>query len=189
MNQTEEKDRPPYVQWIVRPVEDRNASIAAGAYVAKDVDFAIIMRPGSKDTVEKEARVWLNEIKAKARENTIPATWPAAFEASYKMWKDGEELPVNGTPIKLWPALSPAQVQMITRAGILTVEDLAQLPDSEVGVIGIGGLGLKQKAQSWLQSKNSLAEENAALKTRTSELETQVAAMMAEIQAMKAAKK
>lgn len=189
MNQIEEKDRPPYVRWEIRAVEDRTASLAAGAYVAKDVDYAIIMRPGSKDTVEKEARVWLNEIKAKARENMIPATWPAAFEASYKMWKEGEEMPPNGTPIKTWPPLSPAQSQMIIRAGILTVEDLANLPDSELGIIGIGGLGLKQKAQSWLQSKNSLAEENAALKVRTAELEGQVAAMMADLQKLKEAKK
>ena len=189
MQQTEDKDRPPYVRWEIRPVEDRNASIAAGCYVAKDVDYAIIMRPGSKDTVEKEALVWLSEIKERARNQLIPATWPPAFEASYKMWKEGEEAPVNGTHIKNWAAVSPAQAQMVLRAGILTVEDLAALPDSELGIIGIGGLSLKQKAQSWMQSKNSLAEENAALKTRTAELEAQVQSMMADIQKLKETKK
>ena len=40
--------RPPYVQFEMRAVEDRQASIDAGHYVAKDVAYAIITPAGSR---------------------------------------------------------------------------------------------------------------------------------------------
>jgi hypothetical protein len=170
-------NRPPYVQWETRAVEDRTKSVESGHYVAKDVTFALIMRPGSRDRLEKEAEVWLTELKEKDRKGEIPPEWFPAFDASYKRWKAGEADPVNGTALKNWPALSPAQVQMITSNGILTVEDLAALPEGEVGSLGIGGITLRQKARSWLEAasdKGKLVEENAALKVQISDLAEQI---------------
>lgn len=197
----DQTNRPPYVEWKRRSVEDRNASIAAGHYVARDEDFAIIMRPGSKDTVEKPAEVFLKELADKARTNPndIPADWPMKFRQSYEFWKNGEAEPLQGTSIKAWPAISPAQADMIIRAGIRTVEDLAGLPDSEVGILGVGGISLKQKARSWLEAaadKGVLAAKNAALETQVADLQTQNKSLMegfaelkAQVAALQGAKK
>lgn len=149
-----DENRPPYVVFERRPVEDRNASIAAGHYVSKDVDFAIITRPGSRDTLEKEAKIWLAEIAEKARKNEggVAQAWPIAFNFAYKAFLDGEELPVSGTPIKGWPVLSPSAQKDIIAAGIRTVEDLAELPESSLAGVGIGGIAFKQKAKAWLEA-------------------------------------
>lgn len=187
--QTVDFNRPPYVQWELRAVEDRNASIAAGHFVAKDVPYAIIMRPGSRDRLEKEAEVWLAELKERTRKGEIPHEWLPAFSASYKAWKDGEEAPLSGTALKMWPVLSPAQVKMIIAAGLFTVEDLAGLPDSELPTLGIGGLTLREKARSWLsasEDKGKLAEENAALKLQVTTLSEQVAELAAAVAKIKA---
>jgi len=177
-------NRPPYVQWEMRAIEDRAKSLETGHYVAKDVAFAIIMRPGSKDRLEKEAEVWLSELRDRARKGEIPAEWHPAFLASFKAWRDGEELPSTGTPLKSWPVLSPAQIKMIISEGIFTVEDLAALPDSELPILGIGGLNLREKARSWLaaaEDKGKLAEENAALKLSVASLVQQVKDLAADV--------
>jgi hypothetical protein len=183
---TVDNDRPPYVVWEVRQVEDRNASIEAGHYVSKDVDFAIVTRPGGRDTLEKEALVWLAELREKSRKNELPARWFEAFKESYDFWKKGEEAPVEGVPIKGWPPLSPAAQKLLLSVGVRSVEDLAIFPDSELATLGTGALSYKLKAQSWLSAANSagkLAEKVTAQSlevTRLTKLvEEQSAAMKA----------
>jgi len=186
-----DNSRPPYVMFERRAVEDRAASLAAGHYVSKDVDFAIITRPGSRDTLDKEAIVWLSEIREKGRMNAIPSTWFEAFNASYKAWKDGEEVPPNGTPIKGWPILSPSAQKDLIHAGIRTVEDLADMPDQELSVIGTGALSFKQKAKSWLaaaQDTGKLAEQMAALVVQITELTTLTRNQAAEIDKLRTEK-
>lgn len=185
LNPQNPHERPPYVRWEYRPQEDRTESLKQGCYVSKDVAFAIIMRPGSKDTVERPAEEWLADLARKARENLIPQVWVPAFQASFEAWKKGEALPLNGTAIKTWPALSPSQREIVLRAGILTVEDLANFPDTELSTLGVGGLTLKQRAQAWLRDRNVVAEENAALKLQVSALTTQVQEMAKQLASLK----
>ena len=189
---TDINDRPPYVQWETRAIEDRSASLAAGHYVAKDVDYAVIMRPGSRDKLEKEAIVWLSELRAKDQKNEIPPTWFPAFQASFKAWKDGEEEPVNGTSVKLFPVLTPSQLKTLQSAGIKTIEDLAQIPDQDLGILGIGGLNLKLKARAWLEQavdKGKLAEENASLNTHMTQMQKQLNFLTPELGKLKEPKK
>ncbi len=167
--------RPPYVQWESRAVEDRTASLANGHYTSKNVDFAVITRPGSRDTIEKEALPWLAELRLKAQKKEIPENWYPAFVESHKFWKDGEELPLTGTPIKGWPVLSPAAQKDLVQMGIRTVEDLAAFSDSELGLIGTGAASYKQKAQAWLAAASGpgkVAEQLSSLQTQLSELLT-----------------
>lgn len=165
--------RPPYVQFETREVEDRDASIKAGHYVSKDVHIAVIMRPGSRDSVEKDAQVWLAELRAKARDGQVPQVWYDGFSDAYKRWQAGEEGAVKGTPIKTWPVLSPSARKDLLQAGVQTVEDLAQLPDGELGSIGTGAMLYKQKALAWLASANDhgkVTEQMVALAGQVKEL-------------------
>jgi hypothetical protein len=119
---TVNNELPPYVKFERRAVEDRNATIAAGHYVAKDVDFALVTRPGSHDTLETEVEPWLERLHEQARNSFIPAAWAEGFSAAYDRWKRGEEIPENGTPIKTWPVVSPAQQETLIGNGFRTVE-------------------------------------------------------------------
>lgn len=186
---TVDNDRPPYVVWESRAIEDRDASLKAGHYVSKNIDFAIITRPGSRDTLDKEALVWLAELREKSRKNELPPRWFEAFSESYKFWKNGEEAPVEGTPIKGWPVLSPAAQKDLIHAGIRTVEDLAQFSDSELSVIGIGALSFKQKAQAWLAAANDTgktAEKLADLTQKVTELTDLTQRLLTENKALQA---
>lgn len=169
------EERPAYVTFEYRSIEDRNETIKQGHYCGKDVAFVSITRPGSRDTHERNAEEWLLQLESDARNGRIPTAWLEGYRALYTAWKKGEELPPTGTPIKTWPAISPAQQKTIIAAGVLTIEDLAALPDPELGRLGTGATSLKLRAREWLEAakgSGKQAEEVAALKVKVDELTT-----------------
>ena len=145
------KEKPPYVVFEYRPVEDRTQTIAQGRFIAKDVAFAKITRPGSRDTLEVEAESWLNQLKLKASRNEAPAEWATGFREMFERWKKGEDIPLEGTPLKGWPVISPAAQVLIGKAGFRTVEELASAGDAEVSQIGTGAIEFRNKAKLWLE--------------------------------------
>jgi|SRR6478736_27961 len=170
---TVDNNRPPYVTFERRAVEDRSKSLESGQYSSMDVDFAIITRPGSKDDLHKEAGPWLEEMKLKARKQEIPQEWATHFSALYKAFLEGEELPTTGTPLKTWPVINPAALKDLLKNGIRTVEDLADLPDSDLPTIGMGAVALKQKAKAWLlaaKDTGKVAEQVAAQNVQIAQL-------------------
>lgn len=187
---TVDNSRPPYVMWEIRQVEDRAASVEAGRYVAKDVDFAVITRPGSRDTQDEVAETWLKKIEERSRKGEIPANWHAAFKESYEFWKKGQEAPISGTPIKGWGVLSPAAQKDLLHAGIRTVEDLAEFSDSELSAIGIGALSYKQKAKAFLLAAKDVgqaAEKIAAQQKQIEELSELVRKLGVELETFRPA--
>jgi len=178
------ENRPPYVSFERRGEEDRDASNAAGHYVAKDVNYAIITPQGSKDRIERNAEEWLEMLEAQASQDRFPREWVRQFKSMYEDWKAGNEPALNGTDVRNWPVASPANVQMLLQARLRTVEDLAQANEEAIGRLGMGGRALKAKAQEWLASSNDIGKqsealvalkaENADLKARNTSLETQL---------------
>lgn len=185
------EERPPYVEFVYKPVEDRAASIAQGHFVAKDVAFAKVWRAGSKDMLEKNAEDWLSGLQKSGEAGMIPTAWYEHFRKKFDAWKQGEETPTEGTPIKGWPVLSPAAQQMVIRAGYLTVEDLANSSDNEVGGIGMGAVGFKNKARAWLDAASGpgkMTEKFEALRAEIAEFKLQNQRLLTIIAELKAEK-
>lgn len=181
--------RPPYVTFEVKAVEDRAASIAKGHYVTADADYAIITPQGSKDRIEREVNDWLATVAAQSREGRFPHEWVRHFTDSYKAWKEGRELPLNGTPILTWPVISPTQVKHLLDLGVRTVEDLAAANEETVTRMGMGGRTLKDKATSWLESASStgkMAEGFSALKAANTDLLTRNESLQKQLQELAA---
>jgi len=173
------KERPVYVRFEYRNVEDRAATMREGCYVGKDVAYAMIMPPGGNLVVDRVAQEWLDSKRGDP--------FYRHYVESFNAWKDGEAEPEVGTSVKNWPGASPAQVAACLSANIKTVEDLATAPSSAIMRVGMGGVALQQKAQAWLQSAQDhgkVAEEVVTLRRdkedltkRLSELEALVAAL------------
>lgn len=186
--------RPPYVTFETKGLEDRAASIAAGHYVTIDVDFAIITPQGSKDRIERNVKEWLASLSQQTSEGRFKHEWLSHFQASYKAWKEGQELPLSGTPILTWPVISPAQVKVLLDSQIRTVEDLAAANEETLARVGMGSRALKDKAISWLTAAGSsgkvterlaAAEQaNADLKARNTTLEKQLRELAAKVAAL-----
>ena len=165
--------RPPFVSFEAKAIEDRTRSIETGYYQTKDVDYALITPQGSKDRIEREVTSWFDNLRQQTAEQRFPMEWLRHFENSYKAWKEGRELPIDGTPILTWPVLSPSQIKSILDVNIRTVEELAQANEEALVRIGMGGRALKDKAASWLSAASStgkVTEEMSSLKAANSDL-------------------
>ena len=184
------KDLPPYVRFIVRAVEDRTKALEGGHYGFKDLEIALITRPGSRDTVEKEAVLWLAELDKRAADGMVPVEWATHFRTAYKEWKAGNEAPLTGTPIRGWPVLLPAHQENLILANIRTVEDLANADEAALQHFGMGGHSLKTRAQAWLAAADTgkvtmkveaLHVENTALKEQLKDMRQRFEALEARL--------
>jgi len=178
------KERPPYVTFELRAVEDRAASIAEGHYVSKDVAYALITPSGSKDRIERIVEDWFDQLSASVQEERFPREWLKAYQGAYEDWKAGNAPLLVGTDVKNWPVLSPSQVKLLVDLGIRAVEDLAVANEETISRLGMGGRALKQKAVEWLSSAKDTGrqvEEITALQIANKELTERNEAMMQQL--------
>lgn len=153
--------RPPFVQFETRSEENRQASVEAGNVVFRDVDYAIITPQGSKDRVERVASEWFQNLESQVRQERFPREWLLKFKDFYRAWKEEGEIPLEGTALKNWPMLTPAQVKTLTSLHIRTVEELATANEESIARMGMGGRALKDKAVAWVGAKGSAAGKQA----------------------------
>lgn len=182
------EDRPPYVRFERRPVEDRTRSLESGVYATKDVDFAIVTPAGSRDTVERVVEDWFTQLDRQARDGRVNPQWVKMYKEAYAAWQSGQEIPLNGTPIKGWGLLSPSQQENCIRCNVKTVEDLAQLNEDGQRRLGMGALDWRNKAAAWIKAHKAagpLAAENAALKARVEAQEQTIVKMQQTLEELK----
>ena len=72
---SERADRPAYVRFKRMTIEDKAATIAAGHYVGKDVDFALITPPYSRDVIEVKIPQWKVNMEMDVRNERMPKKW------------------------------------------------------------------------------------------------------------------
>lgn len=167
------EERPCYIEFELRAEEDRNASIEAGMPVYKDVEFAKLTPAGSQGTLVSEKVVTeqlLNEWRNGNRRGDRPIPY---YLQAYDAWKQGLEMPVNGSDVRHWPGVTPAQLKTCQEAGIKTVEDLANSNADGIRRLGMGGLALVKKAKIYLENAetNKAAEEISALQIKIETME------------------
>jgi hypothetical protein len=131
--------------------------------VFKDVEFAMITMPGGGLVVDKP----INEAllyEWKNGDNRRKPPSPFAYRA-YEAWKEGREAPVNGTDLKNWPGVTPAQLKTCQNATVRTIEDLAEANADTIRKLGMGGVAMMEKAKAYLASanQNKTSEEVSAL--------------------------
>jgi hypothetical protein len=167
------KERPAYVRFERRAIEDRTAASVNGRWPKKDVDYALVTPPYSRDVFEQVASEWLAQMDAESQAGRLPGEWAERYRQQYEKWQQGEEMPLNGEPVKGWNVISPAQQANLIAIGIRTVEDLAAVNEEGLRRIGMGAVELRDKAKAWLSQMNDkapLTQENAALKSENTML-------------------
>lgn len=182
--------KPAYVVFEQRTLENRDETEKQGKFVGRVVNFALITPQGSKDRIERVADEWLEYLKDQVGADRFPRTWYDAYVSIYKDWKEGREIPLNGTPILGWQAVSTQQQDLIIAANIRTVEDLANANDTAIHAIGMGGRALVEKAKTWLETANDtgkVAAELQSLRVKNETLETQNKNLQTKITELEAA--
>lgn len=167
------EERPAFVRFERRPVENKASSLAAGRSVCDDVDFALVTPPYSKDCVEFKVETWINNMKANVRNKRIPQEWMDHWMKSYEAWKNGQEPPLNGIPLKDSTAWTPAEIKNFISLGFRAVEDIAGANDQGLKTLGMGGVAHKKKAMAIVQAAKDhgpLVQQISALEAENSQL-------------------
>jgi len=77
------EDRPAYVRFEIVPVEDKAASEAAGHYVGRDVEYALITPPYSKDIFKIKVPQWKVNMKQDVANGRLPEAWMDKYLDAY----------------------------------------------------------------------------------------------------------
>lgn len=94
----------------------------------------------------------------------MTARW-AQIAPAYEAWKKGQELPINGTPLSVWPALNSEQVKVFRQVGIASVEEVRDLSETQIGRVPLPNMReLKKQAALFLDNSTmaDAAEREAA---------------------------
>lgn len=147
-------------------VEDRGKSIEAGRIVLRDRDICKVYKAGDQQTVT----IWIIE--------ELPSDKMERIRERYDAWKKGQDDPIQGTSLRMWPVISKAQAENYWAINIRTVEQLAEVPDNLLPNLGMGSTVLRAKARAWLDSAGNIgkvAEQIQALTVRLGDLEGMLA--------------
>lgn len=183
------EERPAYVRFEKRPIEDTMASREAGQVVYKDIDYVLVTPPYSKDCVEMKWERWIKNVEINVKNGRTPEAWMDHWKKAYEHWKRGEEAPLNGTDIRNWSAITPAQIKTCLAANIRTIEDLAGANDEGLRRLGMGGIDMKNKATAYVKAAKDtgpLVMENAALKKQLQIQEGTIASLSEKLEIVSA---
>lgn len=123
----------------------------AGKPVYEDTPLAFI-RVRDDETGSKIPHIVTDDIKRR-----FPKEW-AKFEA--------ENTIVEGSPLRMWPAITPAKLKEFTASGIVTVEQLADATDAQIGP---EPKVWRERARQWLNPQ----AEIEALRAQVTALQNQ----------------
>lgn len=187
---TLQQDKCPAIRFGKGYVEDRNASIEQGRFVPKEVNVVFVKQIGDKDETERVAEEWLAQMRDRAYGSngnppTIPVEWYERAERLFDNFKKGFENQPDGFPVREWPVLTPAQVANMHSMETYTVEQVAGWSETAIVRFGMGGRELKAKAQTWLTSGDSKAEQLQALKVENESLKTQIDKLAADMEKLR----
>ena len=154
------------------------ASKTAGYEVPQIATFIMITPHGHRgDPLEFFAEEFLDRKGKEAREGRYDHTWVSEFKDGLALHREGKEIPRHGTPIITWERVLKVRREQLAKR-FPTVEDLAAVPDSSLGDIGLDGRVLRDMAKADIQAKKDLSpvvKELADEKENSRRLEERIA--------------
>lgn len=127
--------------------------------------YILIMCPGQQRSEVRRPMQEVDKLK-------YPQAWNA--------FQNKTAAPVVGTPVNYLPGISLALLKQLKQLNVLTIEQLANVPDQNIGDVGLGAQELRTKAQAFL-AKNS--EEVLHLRQMVANLTAKVEQLQADREA------
>lgn len=167
-----QKEVMPFVRFEQKDYgRNEDASAKAGVHIPLRTTFIVITSHGSKDSSEHIAEEWLPRKRLEASRGMYNLAWVEHFEKQYEAYKKGHELPREGTAVLTWGLLNPEQNARVRALGYQVIEDLAAVPDSALGTIGLDGRVLRDLARGWLNESKDKGINARALADANAEIE------------------
>lgn len=156
-------------RFYMQAVENKSASKTEGRPVFDEREMVEIRIPGDRLAVH------VNYVSDEHRKR-----WPDHYAA----FKRGEARAANGTPLEHWPQITTGRVATLKALGILSVDELASVPDNVLPSIGMGAREMREQARAYLEAAaggsgvSRVTAENAALKAQLDAMQAQIASLM-----------
>lgn len=188
---TLQEQKAPIVRFGKVAREDRTKSIEQGRRVTTDVDMVYVKQIGEKDETERVATEWLEQMRGRAEgwngnPPSIPIEWYEKAVKLYENFQKGFADHPEGSPVREWAVLTPSQVQNMHAMQTYTIEQVATWTENAMGMYGMGGRELRDKARMWLESGDKKAEQVTALQIENKALKAQMEKMAEAIAALQA---
>lgn len=167
-----------FAEFFMDAVQNNFESEKQGRPIFEDCEFVRILIPGDTKT-EMVYRVT----------DVYKERYPKQYEA-FKRSEDQRY--AVGTPLKHWPPMTPALVRNMEASNVYTVEQLADVSDTQMQHIGMGAREWRDKAKAFLSQAGDGAEvqrlvtENKRLTEENERLSKAVADQADELRALKA---
>lgn len=162
-------DKGQMVVFYPRAKHMKRASEEAGHAVYENLVYIKIESPGNRfSLVDREA--------TDADKHRFSDRW--------RKFLENAEQVQEGTPLEMWPILTPAEVATYKAANVHTVEALCAVPDGLLYQLGLGARERRDKAQKWLAQATSDKPLMTALE-RIKDLEGEKAVNEAAIAALR----
>jgi len=127
------------VRFYNRPKPDAGETQKKGRPIYKNKAYVKINIPGDRTS----------EIDQPAYD-----THKARFVKQWEAFQKNQEMPLHGTPIDEWPAVTEARRMELKAVNVFTIEDCAAVSDALLKNIGHDGRALRGKAIAWLEQAN-----------------------------------
>jgi hypothetical protein len=153
-----------------------------GRAIYDNVMYVEVMTPGSKESAPT--------LEVEREFNNLSTNPTQVNEQVYERYRsqiesfkaNSSEGQLDGTPITQWPHIDAGLAATLRAANIFTVEQLAQLPDANLGIVGIGGHTLRERARAFIN--NASFGGNTELLAKLEEMQRTIDAQTAQIAAL-----
>lgn len=166
-----------FAQFYVDAVIDKDATAKARAEdpaampVWKDVAFARM-----RSSLDPKSE-WNKEVDGQRGEEI-----KHRFAKAWATFEHGALGELSGTPLQQWGAIPKSVVKGLNQQGLLSVEDVAAVPDNHLPILGKGGSSIREQARVFLKPKDqavaALEQDNDDLRRQLQELSARMDQMM-----------
>lgn len=161
-------------------IKNEGASAAKGRPIYDDIELCEIRVAGDRNSIKvfpaHAFHAWANDPVTGDQE---AITYAMKWNEQYRRFKENRQQVQDGTPLEELPFLTEAKRAELKALSIYTAETLAALDGNNLKTLGIGGRGLKDQAQAYLDNANGSANVTNMAAT-IADLQQQIADLRAD---------
>ena len=95
-----DKEVRPQISFYTELVEDIAKTLEDGVFRGNDVEYVKIKQPYAQDFVIMTVESWKSQRKSEVIGERYPKEWYEKDMEDLRKWKQGQDIPVEGYPIK-----------------------------------------------------------------------------------------
>jgi uncharacterized coiled-coil protein SlyX len=147
---------PYYSFYDVEMGEDFEKSKQLGYAVPRMVTMIKILPHGQRGEIEFIADEYIARKEVEAQKGSFDKSWVQEFKHGLEEYRNGRSAPRSGTPLITYERILKSRRETLAKM-FPTVEDLAAVPDSDLGSIGLDGRVIRDMARLDIQAKKDMS--------------------------------